>query len=175
MALALKGAGPSAVYYVVPILGGLAVWLTYVLGARVDGPITGMIAAVLFAFSPLFIFHTEPMSERAGDGLVATRVGARPLALRVGAGRRRTRCVRGRLDTTQSRAAGDGACRGRRGEQPPPAASGAVRRRLSSGMPHRRGDQRAFVRLAWRPATGRFVGSTRGTDGPRICGDMPGG
>jgi len=64
MALALKGAGPSAVYYVVPILGGLAVWLTYVLGARVDGPITGMIAAVLFAFSPLFIFHTlEPMSD----------------------------------------------------------------------------------------------------------------
>jgi hypothetical protein len=64
MALALKIAGPSAVYYVVPILGGLAVWLTYVLGARVDGPITGMIAAVLFAFSPLFIFHTlEPMSD----------------------------------------------------------------------------------------------------------------
>jgi hypothetical protein len=64
MALALKSAGPSAVYYVVPILGGLAVWLTYVLGARLDGPITGVIAAVLFAFSPLFIFHTlEPMSD----------------------------------------------------------------------------------------------------------------
>jgi len=64
MALALKIAGPSAVYYVVPMLGGLAVWLTYILGARLEGPITGTIAAVLFAFSPLFIFHTlEPMSD----------------------------------------------------------------------------------------------------------------
>ena len=64
MALALKVAGPSAVYYVVPIFGGMAVWLTYVLGARVDGPIAGMIAAVLFAFSPLFLFQTlEPMSD----------------------------------------------------------------------------------------------------------------
>src|SRR5712691_11378048 len=64
MALALKIAGPSAVYYVVPILGGIAVWLTYILGARLEGPITGTIAAVLFAFSPLFIFHTlEPMSD----------------------------------------------------------------------------------------------------------------
>ena len=64
MALALKIAGRSAVYYVVPMLGGIAVWLTYVLGTRVDGPITGLIAAVLFAFSPLFIFHTlEPMSD----------------------------------------------------------------------------------------------------------------
>jgi hypothetical protein len=64
MALALKAAGPSAVYYVVPMLGGLAVWLTYVLGARVDGPITGMIAAVLFAFSPIFLFQTlQPMSD----------------------------------------------------------------------------------------------------------------
>ena len=64
MALALKIGGPSAVYYVVPLFGGLAVWLTYVLGGRVDRPITGMIAAVLFAFSPLFIFQTlEPMSD----------------------------------------------------------------------------------------------------------------
>jgi hypothetical protein len=64
MALALKIAGPSAVYYVVPILGGIGVWLTYMLGARVEGPITGMIAAVLFAFSPLFVFHTlVPMSD----------------------------------------------------------------------------------------------------------------
>ena len=64
MALALKIAGPSAVYYVVPMLGGLAVWLTYILGARLEGPITGTIAAVLFAFSPLFIFDTlEPMSD----------------------------------------------------------------------------------------------------------------
>lgn len=64
MALALEIGGKAAVYYVVPILGGLAVWLTYLLGARVAGPVSGMIAAVLLAFSPLFLFHTlEPMSD----------------------------------------------------------------------------------------------------------------
>jgi hypothetical protein len=65
MALALKVAGrPVALYYVVPLLGGLTVWLTYVLGARVDRPVTGMMAAILVAFSPIFMFHTlEPMSD----------------------------------------------------------------------------------------------------------------
>jgi hypothetical protein len=65
MALALKVAGrPAASYYVVPLLGGLTVWLTYVLGARVDRPVTGMMAAILVAFSPIFMFHTlEPMSD----------------------------------------------------------------------------------------------------------------
>src|SRR6267143_3265947 len=66
----------------------------------------------------------------------------------MGAGRDRTRRVRGRADTTQSRAVGDRPCRGRGREQTPPAAAGTVRRWFYSGMPHRRGDQRAFVRLA---------------------------
>jgi hypothetical protein len=64
MALALKIGGAGAVYYVVPLLGGLTVWLTYVLGARVDRPVTGMMAAILVAFSPIFMFQTlEPMSD----------------------------------------------------------------------------------------------------------------
>ena len=64
MALASTIGGPSGVYYVVPMLGGLAVWLTYLIGARVDRPMTGMIAAVLLAFSPIFVFQTfEPMSD----------------------------------------------------------------------------------------------------------------
>jgi oligosaccharyl transferase STT3 subunit len=64
MAIPLKIAGPPAVYYVVPILGGIAVWLTYVLGTRVDSPLTGLIAAILIGFSPLFMFHTlVPMSD----------------------------------------------------------------------------------------------------------------
>jgi hypothetical protein len=64
MAVALKIGGAAAVYYVVPLLGALAVWLTYRLGARVDRPATGMIAAILVAFSPIFMFHTlEPMSD----------------------------------------------------------------------------------------------------------------
>src|SRR6185503_6608866 len=42
----------------------LAVWLTYRLGARVDRPATGMIAAILVATSPIFMFHSfEPMSD----------------------------------------------------------------------------------------------------------------
>jgi hypothetical protein len=64
MAVALKLGGVMAVYYVVPLLGALAVWLTYQLGARVDRPVTGMIAAILLAFSPIFMFHTfQPMSD----------------------------------------------------------------------------------------------------------------
>ena len=64
MAVALKAGGATAVYYVVPLLGALAVWLTYLLGARVDRPVTGMMAAILVAFSPIFMFHTfQPMSD----------------------------------------------------------------------------------------------------------------
>jgi Oligosaccharyl transferase STT3, N-terminal len=64
MAAVSKIAGPGAVYYVVPLLGGLTVWLTYVLGTRVHQPLTGMIAAVLLACSPIFTCQTlAPMSD----------------------------------------------------------------------------------------------------------------
>ena len=64
MAVALRLAGTSAVSLVVPLLGGLAVWLTYVLGARVAGPITGLVAAGLTACSPIFLAQlTQPMSD----------------------------------------------------------------------------------------------------------------
>src|SRR3954464_12636080 len=56
MALAAIFGGANAVYYVVPIMGGIAVWCTYQLGARADRPLTGMIAALLLAFSPIFVF-----------------------------------------------------------------------------------------------------------------------
>jgi hypothetical protein len=64
MAIALKAAGPSAVYFVVPLLGGLTVWLTYLLGRRLAEPRTAMMAAVLVAFSPIVVFQSlEPMSD----------------------------------------------------------------------------------------------------------------
>ncbi len=64
MALAQRVAGPSAGYYVVPLLGGLAVWLTYVLAERSFGAVTALMACVVFAASPLFLFHTfEVMSD----------------------------------------------------------------------------------------------------------------
>src|SRR5438094_451913 len=64
MAVASKIAGPSAVYIVVPIFGGLAVWLTYLLGERTFGPRTGFLAAILLTCSPIFLFQSlEPMSD----------------------------------------------------------------------------------------------------------------
>lgn len=64
MAAALKVGGQSAVYFVVPLLGGLAVWLTFVLGNSVAGPRTGLLAAVLLATSPIFLSSTlGPMSD----------------------------------------------------------------------------------------------------------------
>jgi hypothetical protein len=64
MAVASKIAGPSAVYIVVPIFGGVAVWLTYLIGVRTFGRRTGFLAAILLTCSPIFLFQTlEPMSD----------------------------------------------------------------------------------------------------------------
>lgn len=64
MSLAQRLAGRQAVYSVVPLLGGLAVWMTYLIGLRVADGRTGLVAALLVAFSPLFMFQTfEPMSD----------------------------------------------------------------------------------------------------------------
>ena len=57
-------AGPSAVFYVVPLLGALCVWLTGQLGTVVHGRLTGMLAAVMVAVSPSFLFQlVQPMSD----------------------------------------------------------------------------------------------------------------
>jgi hypothetical protein len=64
MALALKIGGANAVFYVAPLLGGLAVWLTYVLGRRTFDAIAALIAAVFLTFSPIFVFETfQPMTD----------------------------------------------------------------------------------------------------------------
>jgi hypothetical protein len=64
MALAQTIGGPSAVYLVVPLFGGLAVWLTYMLGVRLADARAGLLAAILVAFSPIFLFQSfEPMSD----------------------------------------------------------------------------------------------------------------
>ncbi len=57
--------GPSAVYAVMPLLGGVAVWCTYLLGAQLVAPAVGLIAALLLATSPsvLFIANHSPMSD----------------------------------------------------------------------------------------------------------------
>jgi hypothetical protein len=64
MAIASRIGGSRAVYLVVPLLAGCAVWWTYLLGARLAGRRVGMIAAALLAFSPIFLFQSiEPMSD----------------------------------------------------------------------------------------------------------------
>src|SRR4029079_19639297 len=64
MAFAQRLAGREAVYAVVPLFGGLTVWMTYLIGVRVADGRTGLVAALVVTFSPLFMFHTfEPMSD----------------------------------------------------------------------------------------------------------------
>jgi 4-amino-4-deoxy-L-arabinose transferase-like glycosyltransferase len=48
----------------VPLLGGLAVWATYLMGARLSGSLAGAFAAVLLAGSPTFLFEiVSPTSD----------------------------------------------------------------------------------------------------------------
>jgi hypothetical protein len=49
---------------VVPLFGALAVWLTFVLGRRIEGALTGAAAAVLVACSPIFLYQlVQPMTD----------------------------------------------------------------------------------------------------------------
>jgi hypothetical protein len=59
--------GREAVFYVVPLLGGLAVWATYLMGMRLAGTAVGLLSAVLLATSPVFLFQltAAPMSDVA--------------------------------------------------------------------------------------------------------------
>lgn len=64
MALFQAVGGPDAAYYVVPCLGMLTVWMTYLLGARYAGPWAGSIAALLILTSPTFlVMLVQPMSD----------------------------------------------------------------------------------------------------------------
>jgi hypothetical protein len=64
MAFAMKLGGVSAGYGVVPTLGALAVWLTFLLARRVSGPGHALAAALLFACSPVFLFQlVQPMTD----------------------------------------------------------------------------------------------------------------
>ena len=64
MAAVQRLAGRPAIYYVVPALGALTVWLTAMLGASIHGPLTGTIAALLVASSPIFVYQVvQPVSD----------------------------------------------------------------------------------------------------------------
>jgi hypothetical protein len=56
--------GSDALYYVVPCLGAIAVWMTYLLGARFAGSWAGFVAALLMLTSPTFlVMLVQPMSD----------------------------------------------------------------------------------------------------------------
>jgi hypothetical protein len=51
-------------FLVVPLLGAMAVWLTFVVGRAIDGPGSGAASAVLLACSPTFLYQlVQPMSD----------------------------------------------------------------------------------------------------------------
>ncbi len=63
--------GPSAVYLVVPLLGGVAVLATYAMGLRYAGPGVGLMAAILLATSPTLSLPVDvPDERRSGHGVV---------------------------------------------------------------------------------------------------------
>ena len=65
MAAAEWIAGPGAMFYVMPVLAGVAIWTTYVLGTMLAGNLVGVIAALLLATSPAFLslLTHMPMSD----------------------------------------------------------------------------------------------------------------
>jgi hypothetical protein len=64
MAAARLVGGRTAMFWIVPLLGGLAVWLTFVLGRRVGGPLVGLLAALLLATSPTLLYQiVQPMTD----------------------------------------------------------------------------------------------------------------
>jgi hypothetical protein len=64
MALVRIAGGPRAMFLVVPLLGALGVWCTYLLGRRVANPLTGALAAVWLASSAAFVNSLlVPMSD----------------------------------------------------------------------------------------------------------------
>jgi hypothetical protein len=81
LALARIIAGRTAMFWVVPMLGAIAVWCTFVIGRRVAGATAGVIAALLLAASPAFLYQiVQPMSDvpAAAAWAVALVVALRP-------------------------------------------------------------------------------------------------
>jgi 4-amino-4-deoxy-L-arabinose transferase-like glycosyltransferase len=61
---AVSFAGRGAVFLVVPSFAAAAVWITFVVGRRIDDAVTGATAAVLLATSPIFLYQSvQPMSD----------------------------------------------------------------------------------------------------------------
>jgi hypothetical protein len=86
-ALTLGACGP---YLVVPVFAALLVWLTFVWGRRVAGPLAGLIAALFILTSPTVVFQTLwPMSDVPSGAMwtaaaIAATTGTRRSAVAAG-------------------------------------------------------------------------------------------
>ena len=136
--------GRNAVFFVVPLLGGIAVWATFLLGRSIWGSATAVSGALLLATSPVFLVQLTgpPMSDLPSaawwvlalalvtfDSTTAVLAGcpdsfrsARPRRWRT---RSAPRCLdrsrRGRRNPRTSRRSGMKACTGSvRARRPPP-------------------------------------------------------
>jgi hypothetical protein len=70
MAVAKVVIGRCGPFVVVPLIGALTVWLTYVLGKQVWSSDAGLVAAALMATSPAFLYMVmNPMTDVAVTGL----------------------------------------------------------------------------------------------------------
>jgi hypothetical protein len=64
MSVAWKLGGSGALHLVVPLLGALTVWSTYLVGRRMRDRTSGVMAAALVAVSPIFLYQVvQPMSD----------------------------------------------------------------------------------------------------------------
>jgi hypothetical protein len=60
----VKAGGTAALFYVTPVAGGMLVWLTFLAGRALAGPLAGAMSAVLIATSPVVLFQVvQPMND----------------------------------------------------------------------------------------------------------------
>ena len=72
MAAARITAGRSAMFAVTPLMGGLAVYLMFLLGRHLAGPAAGLLGAALSAASPTFLIQLfQPMNDVTAAALWA--------------------------------------------------------------------------------------------------------
>ena len=77
--------GADAVFYVVPVLGAVMVWATWLIGKALDGVWAGAIASALVAMSPAFLMMlVQPMSDVPAAAFwtlaIAASMRGRPVA-----------------------------------------------------------------------------------------------
>jgi hypothetical protein len=77
LALLQAAGGAKAKFALVPLLSGVAIWATYLLGRRFAGPLAGVSAAWLLACSPTFLFEAvSPTSDAPGTAWWAIAIAS---------------------------------------------------------------------------------------------------